>query len=333
MRKVITITLNPSLDATLITEHLNIGYRNHVAAARRLDASGRGVNLSRALDRLQTPTYALLTLGNDVISRAYKGLMAEEAFPSTIIPYEGLTRSDTIIVDKISNTERTETHIVDEDSVYTLDNVQKLREKLSEITQSGDIVVCAGTLPRQSLPDVYRQLTEVAREAGAMVVVMAGGEPLEHALKAAPDMVVITQLEAESLFNYPVRTLPDMVSAARKLQERGTKQVLLVANDYSTVILADDPHIFTTEVDALNRVGTESGVVDALLAAYLTAIVNGTAHDEALLQGEAALAFAIEQIGNEFGTAEQIQDYVPRVRVKADETYSSDAAMVKGDSG
>ena len=49
-RKVITVTLNPSLDRTLVTNFLHIGYQNHTPESTHLDAAGAGLNISQALN-------------------------------------------------------------------------------------------------------------------------------------------------------------------------------------------------------------------------------------------------------------------------------------------
>jgi 1-phosphofructokinase len=312
--KIITVTLNPSLDETLVINHLNIGYRNHVAATKHLDASGRGVNVSRALGRLDIPTHAVVVLGDDTLSHAYRGLLMEEPFKSSIIRHPGPTRSDTIILDC---GEGTKTHILDEDSVGPRENIQKVIRAVTRHAEPGDIVVCAGALPRDTAPDVYARLTAAAQLAGAEVVVMTRGAALTHALPAAPDTVVVTQLEAEGLFNYPVRTILDMRSAARKLRDWGSKRVLIVMTGYAGALLLDDDKEYVAQISEPAFTGTDSGVVDALLAGFLAGLSSNIGVKQAFKLGAAAMAFTAEQVGNEFGTLEQLKQMTNRVRVSS----------------
>lgn len=315
MKKIITLTLNPSLDETLITRHLNIGYYNHVTATKHLDASGRGVNVSRALVRLGTPTHAVIVLGNDTVGRAYKSLIMEEAFPTKIIGYPGPTRSDTIIVDI---GQQKETHILDEDSVGPRNNLDALTEAVTKIIEPEDVVLCAGNLPRDSASDVYAQLINSAHQAGAQAILMTRGKALKEGLKAAPETVVLMQREEEALFNYPIRTLDDIRSSAWKLQEQGCKRVITVMNDYSSVVFVEQDNVWVARISDLDFKGTHSGVVDAMLAGYLTGWMEGRGAKGSCKLAAAALSYAAQQIGNEFGNIEQLQPHLYNVRVQHD---------------
>jgi len=313
MNKIVTVTLNPSLDETIITQHLNIGYYNHVAASKHLDASGRGVNVSRAVDRLEAPTHAIIVLGNDAVGSAYKGLISQETFPTKIIRYTGETRSDTIIVDTGG---KTETHIVDEDTVGPRDDVQTLIEALKQVIEADDMVVLAGVPPRDTPSTVYAQLIDTAHEIGASAAVMTGGEPLKQALRSAPESVVLMQREVESLFNYPVRTIQDMKSSGKKLQEFGCKQVIIVMNEYEEILLVDEETTWLADIADLQFTGTDSGVVDAMLAGYLVERRKGKSLEDSLTFGAAALAYAAQQIGNKFAAAHQLADFMENISVQ-----------------
>ncbi|MBZ0301452.1 MAG: hypothetical protein K8J31_17015 [Anaerolineae bacterium] len=314
--KIVTVTLNPSLDKTLLTHHLNIGYHNRVADTTHLDASGRGINVSRAADRLGVPTRAIVLLGSDAIGHAYRGLLAEESFSTTFIVQQGPTRSDTIIVDRGN---ATETHIIDEGSGGSPDDIQRVIENLQDALGPEDTVVLAGVLPREAAPDTYRQMADAVQAVGARVVVMTTSDGLGQVLKAQPDFVTLMRLEAESLFNYPVRTDADMISGCQKLRALGAANVMMVADDYSRVVLLDGENILTAEV-AETGPGTDSGVVDALLAGYLAAQLLGQPTEEALRTGAAAMNYADSQIGNVFGSFDEIRQNLHRVDVHQVET-------------
>jgi len=303
--KIVTVTLNPSLDKTLLTSHLNIGYHNHVAETTHLDASGRGVNVSRALDRLGVPTLAVVLLGNEAIGRAYRGLISEENFASRIVLRAGPTRSDTIIVDTGAETE---THIIDEGASCSADDIQNVLKALVEVVESGDKVVLAGALPRDAAPDLYTQM--------AQVVVLAGGEPLRQVLSARPEIVTLTRLEAEALFNYPVRNYADMISGGNKLRDQGAGRVLMVAENFTGAVLIGDADTWVVEINDMAATGTDSGVVDAMLAGLLSGLEKGLSTQQALAVGAASLSYAASQIGNEFGTLSQIQPLLHQADVR-----------------
>ena len=315
--KVVTVTLSPSLDRTLITHHLNLGYHNRVSDTTHLDASGRGVNVSRALSRLETPTHAIVLLGDDASGHAYRGLLSEEGFPVTVIKQPGPTRSDTIIVDRGSGEE---THIIDEGSGGAPEDISRVLDRLKEVVTPGDMVVLAGLLPRDASPDAYLLLAQAAHDAGAHVISMTSGEILNQVLKAQPELIVLTRMEAESLFNYPVRTDADMISGSHRLRELGAGKGMLVSDDYDSIVLSADSGTWLSEISETGP-GTDSGVVDALLAGYLAGLLQGMHVDDAFQQGAAAMNYADSQIGNVFGTPDEIRQYSHRVSVRSMETH------------
>ncbi len=310
-RKIVTVTLNPSLDKTLITHYLNIGYHNRVADTTHLDASGRGVNVSRALSKLEVATEAIVLLGSDAIGHAYRGLLAEETFRTAFIVQEGPTRSDTIIVDRGNGTE---THIIDDGSGGTGEDIQRVIGQLERLVDPGDMAVFSGALPREAASESYLRLAQAAQAAGAQIVFMTGGEALSVGLKVQPELVALTRLEAESLFNYPVRTDADMISGGRKLRDQGAREAMIVADDYSRAVLITDDGVRLAEISETGP-GTDSGVVDALLAGYLAGLMRGLPVEGAFELAAAAMNFTDSQIGNEFGTYEQVRQLSHRVQV------------------
>ena len=314
MGTVVTVTLNPSLDKTLITRHLNIGYHNRVADTTQLDASGRGVNVSRALDTMGISTQAVVLLGQDATSYAYKGLIAEESFRTQFVSRPGPMRSDTIIVDRGLETE---THIIDEGAGGAPEHIDHVRELLMRLVQPEDTVVFAGTLPSDAASDTYMRLAAAVRPNCEKLVIMCCGDALSHGLRAGPDLVALTELEAESMFNYPVRTVNDMVSAGTKLRAQGAGQALVTACDHRNAVLVTADEAWHVEIAELETIGTDSGVADALVAGYLAGLLQGQEPEEALRLGAAACSYTASHIGNVFGTPEQLQQCYHKTAVVA----------------
>lgn len=104
-KKVITVMPNPSLDRTLATSFLAVGYHNVASEATRLDPAGCGVSISRALHVLGVPTHAIVLIGHDATGHEYQTLLAEEQFPITILRRDGRTRSNIVIHDTGLNNE------------------------------------------------------------------------------------------------------------------------------------------------------------------------------------------------------------------------------------
>ena len=170
--KVITVTLNPSLDRTLVTHFLAVGYHNRTTGPTRLDPAVRGVSVSRALYALGVPTHAIILLGRDATGRSYQSLLAEEQFPITILRREGTTRSNIDIKDTGHNHE---TIVLEESTGVEQAHLEMVADMIQQLVAPGDRVVFAGSVPEGVRTDVYAWLTTVAQTAGARVAINAGG--------------------------------------------------------------------------------------------------------------------------------------------------------------
>ena len=60
---IITVTLNPSLDLTYTLSEVGRDIDVHRASSSTLEASGKGVNVSRILNKAAVPTVAVLPVG------------------------------------------------------------------------------------------------------------------------------------------------------------------------------------------------------------------------------------------------------------------------------
>ncbi len=310
--RIITVTLSPSLERTLVTHYLAVGYHNQTHGATRLDPAGVGVNIARALHRLMYRSHAVLLLGDDATGRAYQALIAAEGFDKTVIRTSGRTRSSTIILDTGAGTE---THIIEEEAGLTPDDIEQVMQVIKETTSHGDVLVFGGALPAGVPEDSYARLAAVAREAGARTVLISPGSPLLSAFESQPDMVALSQIEAEGLLNYPVRSRRDVVGAANELRRRGAENVLVQMREAGCAILAaQDGSVWLVDLpDILS--GTTSGVWDALLAGFVAGLMRNNAINEALELGSAAATFTASQVGSEFGSWSDVQTYVQAIDV------------------
>lgn len=318
-KKIITITLNPSLDRTLILQYLNLGYQNFATEHSRLDPAGAGLNISRALHKLNFNTHAIVLIGTDPTGRAYQSLLREEKFPISIISVEGQTRSNTIILDTGTNQE---TQITEDADNILQQDVHLVIELLRENVEKGDIVVLAGTLPNSLSPDIYLWLTKEAHQLGAEVVLVAAGKPLELALHANPDLVIIQKQELESYFNIPVRDYADVIDSAQQLHQGGAVQVLIhIPEEGQSLLLTEERQDLVTFKEASEIIpvtSTTSGVIEAFVAGFLVGMVQFTSLPETLEFGAAAAMYTAAQVGSEFGEQAEVEEFLSDVNIEED---------------
>jgi 1-phosphofructokinase family hexose kinase len=303
--RFVTVTLSPSLERTLVTKYLAVGYQNQTVRPERLDPSGQGVNVARALHHLECETHAIVLLGNDLTGRAYHALVAEEGFGFTNVYVDGPTCSQTYILDTGSDQE---TRIVTEGAKITGSDVQRLAETLKETVTDEDIVVLAGPLPSGAPADTYARPIEVVHAAGAEAVLATGGSALSEALVARPEMAVLSQLQCESFYNVPIRVQEDLLTVAHRLHEQGVERVLLEMQETGSALLVTGVGQWRMDLpDAMQ--GTTSGVWEALLAGFLSGRCHESPLEESLELAAAAAAYTADGVGAEFGSPQDVEEH------------------------
>jgi len=310
-KKVITVTLNPSLDRTMVVHYLAVGYHNPVTDTTRLDPAGRGVNIARALHHLGVPTHSIIVLGDDATGAAYQTLIARQGLPATfVLRRGGVTRSNVTILDTGNHTETT---LVEKAPTLTAEHVQAVAEALGEQVRPGDFVVFAGSLPEGAPADLYARLLRRAAEAGGITVLSVTTEAMAAGIEALPGLLVVNQTELESYFNHPVRTDEDVEYCQRKLREKGIARVLAILEGGRARLQAPEGD-WRLEY-AEDTLGTQSGVKEAVLAGFLAGWLNGLPLEKALELGGAAAVYTSGQIGSAFGSPDEVAEHTSEVDV------------------
>lgn len=311
--KFVTVTANPVFERTVVTKYLAVGYQNQAVRPERLDPSGQGVNIARALHALECETHAIVLLGSDLTGRAYRALVMEEGFDVTSVPVDGPTSSQTSILDIGHNQE---TSIASEGAQITGADLQRLAMALEATVTAEDTVVFAGLLPPNAPDDAFARLIEAVHELGAEAILITEGPPLREALAAQPEMLALTQLQCESFFNVPIRVQEDLLTAGRRLRELGAGRVLLELQDSAGALLVTEEGQWQVSFPQAPE-GTTSGVWEALVAGFLAGRCQQSPLERSLEMAGTAAAYAAGEAGVGFGSPSDVKEYHADVDVRS----------------
>lgn len=309
--KIVTVTLNASLERTLVVHFFAEGYENHTVESSRLDPAGEGLNIARALHKLGAPAHALALVGNDASGLAFRALLDEEDLESTIVTANGHTSNKTIILDTGNNSE---TQLIEDGDLISEEVVAQTEKALRQLTQPDDIVVFAGHLPSGAPTDAYARLTEVSQESGGRVNLASMGSALHETLHAEPELLRLSQLEMEGYFNFPVRETQDVLVCAQKLNDLGAGSVLLEMRASGNAMLFTPQGAWLVSVPSFQE-GTSSGMWDALFAAFLYARLERESFPDALALGAAAATYTASKVGSRFGSLKQFKKIAEQIEV------------------
>ncbi|MEU5942799.1 1-phosphofructokinase family hexose kinase [Micromonospora sp. NPDC047548] len=259
---IVTLTLNPSLDRTMeITELV----RGDVirATAVHLEPGGKGVNVSRALLANGVPSRAVLPCGGDDGAELVRLLVAA-GVEVRAIPISGRTRSNITIAEP----DGTITKINEPGPELTADEVTGLTDRaLTEAGPGGCVVLCGSAPPGLPMTDLTA-LYERVVAAGDRLVVDTSGPALRAAAVAGADLVKPNRDEVAEVVGRSMRSLDDVVEAARELRSWGAGTVL-ASLGADGAVLVDDTGVLVGSAP-VPRPRSSVGAGDALLAGFLT---------------------------------------------------------------
>jgi 1-phosphofructokinase/tagatose 6-phosphate kinase len=290
---IVTVTLNAAIDRTLTVPNFQRGQRHRASAGLTL-AGGKGINVARALKALGVPVVATGLAGGRNGTRIVEELTGE-AILNDFVRIEGESRTSTAVVDPADGTY---TEINEWGPAVRPEELEILLDKLRYLTQGAEVVVFAGSLPRDVANDFY---AEAIRELGRRhvpAVLDCEGEPLRLGLEAEPFLVSPNQAEAEGVVGQELYDDDDFCLALDQIAEMGARNVIVTTETGCVALLREERETrrFRAVAPRVEPVSTV-GSGDVLLAAYLAARHAGRPFAEALRGAVAAGAASTLEVG------------------------------------
>ena len=290
---IITVTTNPSIDRTVAVGDLVLGGVNR-GDLSAIDPGGKGVNVSRALAAYGADTHAVLVCG-DLGSQWFGKKLNSSNIAHTIIKADGITRSNVTL----QEADGTVTKINEPGFELSKDVMHQLRQTLENLNLRNNWVVFAGRLNPGADVNTYRDLAKTVRDRGAKIAIDGSGAEFRAALEVHPELIKPNQFELAELVGRPLKTVHDVIAAAREVIESGVEQVLCSLGKDGAILVTKDQVIHCEPEQA--AIGTPVGAGDILLAIYL----GGGAQPNALKDAIAWSAASVPLPGTAIPTPAQ----------------------------
>ena len=290
---IVTVTLNAALDRSLTVPTLQLGQRHRASDVLTL-AGGKGINVARALKRLEVPVVATGLAGGRTGTRIVEELTAE-AILNDFVRIREESRTSTLVVDPTSGTQ---TEINEWGPKVTESELATLMEKIRYLSRGAEAVVFAGSLPRGVAETFYAEAARELGRRGVRVALDAEGEPLRLGLDAEPWLVSPNQHEAEQLVGQELFDDEDFVMALDAIAELGARNVHITLENGCFALVREDRQVrrYHAVVPRLEPVSVV-GAGDALLAQWVTATVEGESAEDAVRFAAAAGAASVLEVG------------------------------------
>jgi len=290
---IVTVTMNAAFARTITVPNFQRGQRHRASAGLPL-AGGKGVNVARALKGLGVPVVATGLAGGQAGLRIVERLTGE-ALLNDFVRIEGESRTTTAVVDPTSNTY---TEINEWGPAVTADELEMLREKLDYLSQGAELVVFAGSLPRDVDDEFYADAIRDLARRQIPSALDCEAEPLRFGVEAEPFLAAPNQREAEGLVGQEFHDDEDFQIGLDQIAEMGARNVLITTEFGCYALLREEKTARRYRVEAPHVEPVSAvGGGDTLLAAFIASHLAGRSHDDSLRAAVAAGAASTLELG------------------------------------
>ena len=290
---IVTVTMNAAVDRTLTVPNFQLGQRHRASQGLTL-AGGKGINVARALKRLDVPVVATGLAGGRTGTRIVEELTSE-AILNDFVRIADESRTSTAVVDP---TAATYTEINEWGPHVEPEELAMLLDKISYLARGADMVVFAGTLPRGVGDSFYAEAIRDLNRRSVPAVLDSEGPPLRLGVEAEAFLVTPNQREAEGLVGQELGDDEDYMMALDRIADMGARNVLITAETRSFGLSRADRKRTLFRADApLVEPVSAVGSGDVLLAAFLAARVTDKPFEDSLKIAVAAGAASTLEVG------------------------------------
>ncbi len=261
---IYTVTFNPSIDYIVRMDTFTAGEINRVNYEDVLPG-GKGVNVSIVLGNMGHESTALGFVagftGDEVAAR----LRANGTKTDFIQVAEGMTRIN------VKMKAQNETEVNGIGPNITEKNIEQLFAQLDELVP-GDILVIAGSVPSMLPGDMYQRIMSRLDGKGVDIVVDAERDLLVNVLQYHPFLIKPNNHELGDIFGVELKTRESVVPYAKKLQERGARNVLISMAGEGAVFVSEKGDVIggpAPKGTLVNSVGAGDSMVAGFLTGYI----------------------------------------------------------------
>ncbi len=264
LQLIYTVTFNPSLDYIVGVKDFKPGATNRTSYEQML-AGGKGINVSYVLKNLGFESTAIGFLAGFVGEELKRRIVADGINADFLTLEDGISRINV----KLKDIDGTEINGMGPD--IAPDKVKELRAKINAL-KAGDILVLAGSIP-QSMPDtIYMDIMADLQGRGVNIVVDATRDLLMNVLSYKPFLIKPNNHELGEIFGVELSTREEVIPYAKKLQEKGARNVLVSMAGEGAVLIDENGCVYMSEAPkgkVVNAVGAGDSMVAGFVAGYL----------------------------------------------------------------
>ncbi len=305
---IVTVTLNPCIDKTIYLSKLSIGAYNRVKSTRS-DLSGKGINVSTVLSRLQVQTrcMGLNFRGN---AQMLDQVLNRRGLSQDFVLTDGEIRTNVKLFDESC---QVMTEINEAGPTVPARAVDILLDKVEAVLDEAYLLVLSGSIPPGVPADIYQRLIRMAHRKDVKTILDASGEPFLLALEEKPYLIKPNAFEFEQAFQKEIRAGKSPLEVAQNLVDSGISYICISMGS-DGALLVDKDHAYRAAPLPLEAKGL-TGAGDSMVAGMCYAIRRRLGPEAMLRYAMAAAGGSVRLEGTLLTSREDLEELLPQVEI------------------
>ncbi len=273
---IYTVTFNPSLDYIVSVDHFQVGSVNRTNT-ELMFPGGKGINVSMVLKNLGYDSVALGFMAGFTGKEIVRLLEEREVKSDFINVAEGISRINV----KLRSDEESEINGMG--PAISAADIDKLYAQLDQLTD-GDVLVLAGSIPSVMPESMYMDIMKYLEDKNLHIVVDATKDLLMNVLPYHPFLIKPNNHELGEIFGVTLNTKEEVIPYAKKLQEKGARNVLISMAGEGALLVTEDDQVFES-MPPKGKVKNSVGAGDSMVAGFIAGYMNSHDYEEAFYMG------------------------------------------------
>ena len=310
MADIVTLTINPAIDAWVSVERVTPFHKLRCSAARR-DPGGGGINVARVLKRFGADVTAIYPNGGG-LGQLLRRLVDQEGLSGLTVPIANETREDFTVFEHSTGCQFR--FVLPGPHLSELEWSACLA-MLGGLQRGMRFVVGSGSLPPGVPDDFYARLVNAAKRTGSRVIIDSTGPPLRAALEAGVYLIKPSLNEFRLLTGQPLETQADWIRACRSLIERGQVEIIALTLGEQGALLVARDEVLRAQALPITPVSVV-GAGDSFLGGLIWSLAADHSLAAALRYAMAAGSSALLAPGTELCMRDDVERLVNDVEVQ-----------------
>jgi len=296
---IVTLTVNPALDKSTHFKGL-VPEQKIRCDVPRFDAGGGGINVSKAIARLDGISKAIFTSGGPT-GNMLKELIEKEKIPFETIEIHSWSRESFVAVDDNTNLQYrfgfkgAEINASEKDQI--IQTIQKL---------DANYLVVSGSLNDGLPSDFYKQIAEITKKRNLKLIVDAYGDALKNVLEAGVFMIKPNVGELAKLVGVERLEMEEVNQAAKQIIAKGGAEIVVVSlGPQGAVLVTEDAYEFVPAPNVVKR--STVGAGDSMVGGMVWALSQNKTLKEVIRWGVACGSAATMNEGTQLFKKEDAQ--------------------------